>query len=40
MKKGKKRNLLIVIASAIVAVFIAVGAAIQSTRTKLQRSRD
>lgn len=30
MKKGKKRNLLIVIASAIVAVFIAVGAAIHA----------
>ena len=30
MKKGKKRSLLIVIASAIVAVFIAVGAAIHA----------
>ena len=30
MKKGKKRSLLIVIASAIVAVFVAVGAAIHA----------
>ena len=30
MKKGKERNLLIVIVSAIVAVFIAVGAAIHA----------